>query len=315
MEPVLNYLDVPGPKAKNSSERRLAWWEWNTTNQPVPDHVVLCVHGLSRQARDFDTLARALAPHAAVVCVDVAGRGHSDWLADPMAYQIPTYVTDLAVLLAHLRQRHAQDNNGQGTLRVDWVGTSMGGLIGMALAAQPAMGITRLVLNDVGPVLQWASLQRIGGYLGKMPLFPTEAAAVEALQAISVTFGPHSPQQWLDLIRPMLRATAQGWVLHYDPDIAVPFQAMLQATGEQAEALKQAAHASEALLWQLYDSITAPTLLLRGAESDLLDAETAQAMTQRGPQARLHEFPGVGHAPTLVVPGQVQVVSRFLLEP
>ena len=312
MEPTLHYLDVPGPKGKNSPERRMAWWEWNATGQAVPDHVVVCVHGLSRQSRDFDVLAAALAPKACVVCVDVAGRGHSDWLADPMEYQVPTYVTDLAVLLAHLRERHARANAEDAAhLRIDWVGTSMGGLIGMALAAQPAMGIHRLVLNDVGPVIQWGSLQRIGSYLGQQSVFPSEQAAADALWSVSSTFGPHTQQEWFALSRHMLRPVQGGWTLHYDPDIAVPFRALIAAS--DPETAQDAVKAGEAMMWQIYDAIQAGTLLLRGAESDLLSADTAQAMTQRGPKALCIEFPGVGHAPTLVAADQVAAVKDFLL--
>lgn len=318
MSPLLHHLELPGPAAKDAASRRLAWWEWNATGQAQPNHVVVCVHGLSRQSRDFDVLAQALSPSAMVVCVDVAGRGHSDWLADPMAYQVPTYATDLALLLGHLRQRHAQTHAGDASapeLRIDWVGTSMGGLIGLGVAAQPAMGIRRLVLNDVGPELQWSALQRIGGYLGQMPVWPSEQAAAEALRAIFAGFGPHTDDQWLALTRPMLRPVQEGWTLHYDPDIAVPFRAMLAATGEQLEAARQAAVAGEAMLWALYDSLTQPTLLLRGAQSDLLTAATAQAMTERGPRARCITFEGVGHAPTLVPADQVRAVCDFLLAP
>jgi pimeloyl-ACP methyl ester carboxylesterase len=315
MEPVLHHLVVPGPRAKHSDERRVAWWEWNATGQAHPAHVVVCVHGLSRQSRDFDVLAQALAPYACVVSVDVAGRGQSDWLADPMAYQVPTYATDLAVILAHLRQRHAM---ATGTaepyaLRVDWVGTSMGGLIGMALASQPAVGLRRLVLNDVGPVIEPQSLQRIGSYIGVQPVYPTEQAAADALWAISSSFGPHTPQEWLALSRPMLRPVQGGWTLHYDPDIAVPFRVMLSQG--LTEAAREAAHAGEQMLWHMYDAIQAPTLLLRGRESDLLSHDTAVAMTQRGPRAKLVEIDGVGHAPTLVAADQVDTVKRFLLEP
>lgn len=310
MEPTLQYLDMPGPQAKNSPERRMAWWEWNATGSNRPSHVVVCVHGLSRQSRDFDTLAQALASRALVVCVDVAGRGHSDWLADPMAYQVPTYVNDLAVLLAHLRARHAGAAGPQGQLTIDWVGTSMGGLIGMAIASQPAMGIRRLVLNDVGPTIQWASLQRIAGYLGSQPVFPTEQAAADALWRVSTTFGPHTPEQWFALSRHMLRPVHDGWTFHYDPDIAVPLRALMAQAHE--ESAQEAARTGEAMLWQMYDSIQATTLLLRGAQSDLLSSETACAMTQRGPRAQCVSFEGVGHAPTLVAPDQVAVVADFL---
>lgn len=325
MEPVLHHLAVPGPRASHGEPRRIAWWEWNATGTTHPDHVVVCVHGLTRQARDFDVLAHALAPHAAVVCVDVAGRGHSDWLDDAMAYQIPTYVSDLAVLLAHLRQRHARvaGTAEPYALRIDWVGTSMGGLIGMALASQAAIGLHRLVLNDVGPVIEPASLERIAQYVGRQPVFPSEQAAADALWQVSTGFGPHTADQWLALTRPMLRSVEGGWTLHYDPAIAVPFRALVDAQraaqaldpAAAAQAQAQAAQGGEAALWAMYDAITCPTLLLRGAESDLLSHATAQAMTQRGPHARLVEFAGVGHAPTLVQPDQVQAVTDFLLAP
>jgi pimeloyl-ACP methyl ester carboxylesterase len=325
MEPTLHHLPVPGPRAVHGEPRRIAWLEWNATGNPHPPHVVVCVHGLTRQARDFDVLAQALAPHAAVLSVDVAGRGHSDWLEDPMAYQIPTYASDLAVLLAHLRQRHAQATGSAEpmALRIDWVGTSMGGLIGMALAAQPAIGIGRLVLNDVGPVIEPQALERIAQYVGQQPVFSSEEAAADALWAVSSSFGPHTREQWLALTRPMLRPVQGGWTLHYDPRIAEPFRAMLQAQraaatvdpAAAAQAEAAATQATQASLWALYDAITCPTLLLRGEQSDLLSRATALAMTQRGPRARLVEFAGVGHAPTLVQPDQVQVVCDFLLAP
>lgn len=309
MEPTLHYLDMPGPKAKHSDERRLAWWEWNATGQSAPGHVVVCVHGLTRQSRDFDVLAQALAPHACVVSVDVAGRGHSDWLADPMDYQIPNYAMDLGVLLAHLRQRHAQQSPEgiAGSLRISWVGTSMGGLIGMALAAQPGIGLARLVLNDVGPVIEMDALRRIADYVGQPVVFESEQAAADALWRASPTFGPHTQEQWLALTRPMLRPVPHGWGLHYDPSIGIPFRhALANTTAEGARKV-------EAAMWQLYDAILAPTLLLRGTASDLLSQTTAQAMSQRGPHAACVEFAGVGHAPTLIVPDQVTVVTDFLL--
>lgn len=269
-------------------------------------HVVICVHGLSRQGRDFDQLALGLTPRTRVLAVDVAGRGYSDWLADPMAYQIGTYVADLAALLTQVRQ----ETPGAA---VDWVGTSMGGLIGMALAAQPELAPRRLVLNDVGPVIQWSALQRIATYLGQNPSFRSEAEATEYLASISLGFGPHTSAQWVALSRPMLREREGRWWLHYDPDIALPLRALVQGSDEAAA--QKSVRDGEAALWALYDAITAPTLLLRGAESDLLTRETALSMSRRGPKARCEEFPGVGHAPTLVADDQVAKVRDFLWAP
>jgi pimeloyl-ACP methyl ester carboxylesterase len=188
---------------------------------------------------------------------------------------------------------------------VDWVGTSMGALIGLGVAALSGSPLRRLVLNDIGPTIEAASLVRIGTYLGAAVHWPTLDEAADAMWAISSGFGPHTRAQWLALTEPQLVADANGFKPRYDPAIALHFRA---ATPEIAQA-------GEALLWQAYDSLTLPTLLLRGAESDLLSHATAQNMTERGPRARLVEFAGVGHAPMLVQPDQVQVVRDFLLGP
>ena len=307
IEPRLNYVSCPGPAAQPpsgapASGHRMAWWEWNATGNPQHPHVVVCVHGLSRQGRDFDTLARALCHQVRVVCPDVVGRGQSDRLADPMAYQLGQYASDMLALLAHLHQQAPLQT-------LDWVGTSMGGLIGMAVCGQPGLPlpvpVRRLVLNDVGPTIEWQALQRIGQYLGQPVRFDSPEQAAEVLWSLSTTFGPHTPEQWMALSRPMLRKRPEGgFTLHYDPAIAVPFRALTQ----------ESAAAGEAALWQLYDQIQARTLLLRGAQSDLLSLQTAQAMGQRGPKARLVEFEGVGHAPTLVAADQVAAVQSFLLD-
>ena len=269
----------------------MAWAEWGDPTNP---RVLICAHGLARQGRDFDTLARAMAGEYRVVCPDVVGRGRSSWLADPMGYAIPNYVADMVTLLARLNASE-----------VHWVGTSMGGLIGLGLAALPDTPIRRLVLNDVGPKIEYESLVRIGQYLGMPVRWNSLEQAADALWAISQGFGPHTREQWLALTEPQLKADGAGFKLHYDPAIAVPFRAVTA----------QVAAAGEAMLWHGYDQICCPTLLLRGAESDLLSRETANQMAQRGPRARLHEFAGVGHAPMLVQPDQVEVVRRFLLEP
>jgi pimeloyl-ACP methyl ester carboxylesterase len=237
-----------------------------------------------------------------VVCPDVVGRGRSDWLADPMGYGIPTYVGDMLQLL---QQLHA----AAPVRTLDWVGTSMGGLIGMGVAGTPKLPlpvpVRRLVLNDVGPVIEWSALQRIGTYLGQTGRFTSVQQAADAMWAISQSFGPHTPEQWLALSQAMVKPLPDGgYTLHYDPAIGVPFRAIDE----------KAAAAGQAALWQLYDGINARTLLLRGAQSDLLSPETAQEMTRRGPRPALLEFAGVGHAPTLIAQDQVDAVCAFLLE-
>ncbi len=289
-EPRLHHVTCANPKGLH----RMAYWEWGAQDNP---RVVVCAHGLSRQGRDFDTLAQALSADFRVVCPDVVGRGRSDWLPDPMLYAVPTYVADMVTLLARLNVE-----------QVSWVGTSMGGLIGLSLASLHAQGqvspISRLVLNDVGPVIEFASLQRIGTYLGAPMRFPSVEAGAEFLWSISQSFGPHTPEQWLALSRPQFKPAPEGgWMFQYDPAIAVPFRAFTP----------EIAAFSEAMLWKAYDSVTAPTLLVRGQDSDLLSADTARAMGQRGPQAPCVEFAGVGHAPTLIADDQVACVREFLL--
>jgi pimeloyl-ACP methyl ester carboxylesterase len=268
---------------------QMAYTEWGDPHNP---RVLVCVHGVSRQGRDFDTLAQDLCADYRVVCPDVVGRGRSDWLGDAAAYAIPQYVADMVSLVARLN-----------VAQVDWVGTSMGGLIGLGLAALPKSPIRKLVLNDVGPTLQAVALQRIGSYLGVPAHWKTVDEAADALWSISQGFGPHTREQWLALTRPQLVADGDGFKSHYDPAIA---QGLRAITPELAAA-------GEAMLWAGYDRVTASTLLLRGADSDLLSAATAQAMTERGPRARLHSFAGVGHAPTLVQADQRAVVRQFLL--
>jgi pimeloyl-ACP methyl ester carboxylesterase len=298
-EPTLNYVPCPDP----SGGHRMAYWQWG---EHSADHVIVCVHGLSRQGRDFDVLAQGLLARSKlplrVVCPDVAGRGRSDWLKDPMGYAVPTYAADMLALLAQLNAQAAI-----GTL--DWLGTSMGGLIGMAVCGTPNLQlpvpVRRLVLNDVGPVVEWQAIQRIGAYLGKTGQFGSVDEAAAAMWAISTSFGPHTPEQWLALSRPMVKPVPEGgFTLHYDPAIAAPIRAMTQ----------EAAMQGQEALWQLYDHITARTLITRGADSDLLSRDTALAMTQRGPKARVVEFPGVGHAPTFVTDNQIEAVASFLLE-
>jgi pimeloyl-ACP methyl ester carboxylesterase len=265
---------------------RIAYQDWG---EAANERVLVCVHGLTRCARDFDTLASALAGHYRVVCPDVAGRGDSDWLADPMLYQLPQYVADMVTLIARLDVES-----------VHWVGTSMGGLIGMALASMPGSPVARLVINDAGPVITRASLERIATYVGGAPIFPSLEAAEQYVRAVSAPFGPHSDAQWRFLTEVVLRPNpGGGFRMHYDPAIAQPFRATLPEKDLE--------------LWPMWDAIRCPTLVLRGEHSDLLARETCSRMAERGPKARVLEIPGIGHAPTLMFDEQVAVVREFLL--
>ncbi|HVO90159.1 MAG TPA: alpha/beta hydrolase [Casimicrobiaceae bacterium] len=264
---------------------RVAYYEWG---DPANDRVVVCVHGVGRNGRDFDVVAEALAPHRRVVAIDMPGRGHSEWLADPNDYVFPTYLATLTALIAACRVE-----------QVDWIGTSMGGLLGMVMAAQRSTPVRRLVLNDVGPVIEPGAVARIAEYFGKAPTFATYEQVKAYVREISAPFGPLDEDQWDHVVRTNVRELPDGrWSVGYDPGIAIPFRT--QAVPPD--------------LWPIYDAIRAPTLLLRGGRSDLLSRGTAEAMTERGPRARLTEFDEVGHAPMLMARNQVDAVMQFLLE-
>ena len=265
--------------------------EWGAADNPK---VLLCVHGLTRNARDFDFIARALAKDYRVVCPDVVGRGRSDWLRDKALYAVPQYVSDMVTLIARLNVD-----------KVDWIGTSMGGLIGMTLAAQQGSPIRRLVLNDVGPLLAAKALQRIATYVGKQFGFASMAEAEAHIRKVHAPFGLLTDEQWLHLtrwsVKPRPESEGGGFAFHYDPGIGDVF--------------RTAPMLMDVNLWPIYEQITCPVLALRGGESDLISHDTLIAMTQRGPRAKVLEFPGIGHAPTLMSDAQITPVWDFLSAP
>jgi len=298
--PRLDHVSCAHP----DGQHRMAYWSWGNPQAP---HVVVCVHGLTRQGRDFDLLAQALVERAGnrlqVVCPDVAGRGQSDWLPHSALYQIPQYASDMLALLSALAQRAPMAT-------LDWVGTSMGGLIGLVLAGQPGLPLPvpmrHLVLNDVGPAITWSSVQRMQEFVGRFGRFADVAQAAAYVREHSQGFGPVPDDVWLALSTAMVRPHPEGGLtLHYDPAIGEPIRALTP----------EAAQAAEAAIWGLYDQIQAQVLLIRGQESDLLTPGTAQAMTERGPRAQLLQWPGIGHAPTLTTPEQIDALARFLLDP
>jgi pimeloyl-ACP methyl ester carboxylesterase len=272
--------------ASPSALFKLSYLEWGDSEN---ERVLICVHGLTRCARDFDALARSLADHYRVVSPDIPGRGESDWLKNPMEYATPTYVNAVVTLIARL-----------GVETVDWVGTSMGGLIGMALASLEHTPIKRMVLNEAGPLVTAVSLERIGSYVGKAPRFPDLATAVRYVRTVAAPFGPHSDDEWRFLTEHCMRQEPDGsWRVHYDPAIAIPFN----ATKPQ----------KDVELWPTWEAIRCPTFVLRGELSDLLTRETVERMKTTGPRAQVIEFAGIGHAPTLLHEDQIRVVRDFLL--
>ena len=262
---------------------RVVYYEWG---DPANDRVVICVHGVSRNGRDFDVLGEALARTHRVLAVDMPGRGASAWLPDANDYTFPTYLTTLTALIAR-----------SGASRVSWVGTSMGALLGMAMAAQRETPLQRLVVNDAGPVIEVSALARIRDYLGLAPTFATFAEAETYIRTVSAPFGPLTDAQWEHLTRTSIAQRDDGtFAMTYDPGIAVPFKST----------------AAPPDLWPMWDAIQCPVLVLRGANSDLLSPATAKAMTQRGPKARLLEFAGIGHAPMMLSSDQYEPVVEFL---
>lgn len=283
-------MAAPRPRtvrcASPAGLHRIAYLEWGDREN---ERVLVCVHGLTRCARDFERFAGAMSDRYRVICPDVVGRGDSEWLADPMLYEFPQYVADMVTLIARLDVES-----------VHWVGTSMGGLIGMFLAAQNGTPVSRLVLNDAGPVVTKASIERIATYLGVAPPLPTIEAAEQLVRAVSASFGPHTDAEWRFLTEVVVRKNADGsYRFHYDPRIAEPYRKSMPDKDLE--------------LWPHYDTVKCPTLVLRGEQSDLLTRDTCARMSERGPKAKVVEIPAVGHAPTLMHEDQIRIVREFLL--
>ena len=273
-------LHVEGPDGRYA----LSYADWG---DPAAGRTIICVHGLTRNGRDFDHLATVLAQGARVLCPDVVGRGRSDPLREAQHYALPTYI---AHMLQFVRQLELEE--------VDWVGTSMGGLIGMGVAASEGSPIRRLVINDIGPFLPKPALERINTYLGRDLRFEDLAALESHLREVHAPFGPLTDAQWLHLATHSARTMPGGRLgLAYDQRLAEPMR-----TGP----------VEDVDLWPVWDQIRCPVLVLRGTESDLLLAETAREMTERGPKAELVEFEGVGHAPALMAEDQIRVVRAWL---
>jgi pimeloyl-ACP methyl ester carboxylesterase len=267
---------------------RLHYTDWGDAANP---RAVICVHGLTRNCRDFDMLAAALQDKLRVISVSIAGRGQSDWLPNPEDYGYPQYMADMNALIARV--------TATGTSDIAWIGTSMGGMLGLLLAALPNTPIRRLVLNDVGTVIPKASMARIGTYVGKDPRFASLDETEQYVRKVSAPFGPLTDAQWRHLTEHNAKQFDDGrWGMNYDPAIALPFRKAMDR---------------DIVLWKQYDAVRCPTLLLRGAESDLLLRDTALEMTQRGPKPKLIEFAGIGHAPVLMANDQIAVVRDFLL--
>ena len=266
---------------------RMHYYEWGEPENP---RIVICVHGLTRNGRDFDAFASAVSSDFRVICPDVVGRGRSDWLEAKEDYAYAQYLSDLTALIARVTTHPAE---------IYWVGTSMGALLGIVLAAMPNHPIAKLVLNDAGPLVPKAALERLASYVGREPRFANIDDAEAHLRRVFAPFGALTNEQWRHLTVHAVQQKDDGtWALRYDPAIGRAFQGTI----------------FDVDLWAQWDRVNCPALVLRGVDSDVLLHETALEMTRRGPRPRLVEFEGIGHAPMLMNAEQISAVRNFLLQ-
>jgi len=280
-EPKLRHVTCASPRGLH----RIGYAQWGPPDAPV----VLCVHGLTRNGRDFDVLAERLSDRYRVICPDMIGRGTSDRAPDPALYTVPQYVSDCVTLIARLDVE-----------RVIWLGTSMGGVIGMLIAALPGNPVARLILNDIGPVIGGSGVGRIADYVQDVPTFGSFEEGERELRRRNGEFGAHSDEQFRYLSRHFVVRRDDRWTFHYDPAIGIAFKAAAAAPAQP--------------MWGFYDAIRCPTRVIRGETSDILSRETAREMGARGPKAKLVEVSGVGHAPSLIADGQIALVEDFLAD-
>lgn len=293
MNELVKKLLVPtlSPNGAQKKPHQIAYTDWGDPSNP---HVVICVHGLTRNCRDFDYLASTLSSRYRVICPDVVGRGQSDWLEDERDYDYyPVYLSDAARLIKHIRRQYSVP------VRIDWVGISMGGLIGMMTAINPENAIHKLIMSDIGPLIPVAALKRMSEYVGKDVHFNNLAAFEAYIRKISTPFGRLTDDQWRHLTIHSARLLNDGtYSFYYDPKIS--------------ESFKAHALLDDIDLWEYWDRLRTPTLVIRGTESDVLLEETAAEMQIRGPRAKIVELPGIGHAPILLDEKQISIVKNFL---
>ncbi len=281
--PQQKYVNCQNPKGSHKT----AYFQWGN---PGPTPPIICVHGLTRNAHDFDKLAQALSHRTQVLCPDVVGRGQSDWLPSPQLYDYSQYVSDMNTLMTQTKAP-----------KISWIGTSMGGLIGMMLAAMPQSPIKCLIINDVGPYLEAKALDRIGSYVGTAPKFQNLKEVEHYLRTVHAPFAPMTNQDWQTMAQHGSKQTPDGsYQLSYDPKIGDALRASL--TGQDVN------------LWPIWEAISCPTLVIRGAKSDLLSKGTAQQMTTTGPKAQLIEIAEAGHAPSLMSQDQINLIANWLKE-
>ncbi len=278
-EPRQNFM----PYLSSEGFHRLAYREWGDIDNP---YTLICVHGISRNGRDFDNVAAKLATHYKVICVDMPGRGKSDWIKDKSLYVMDLYVSVCAALIAKT-----------GAATVHWLGTSMGGRIGINLASRPNTPVTKLVLNDMGPYIEPAGRKDNFTSFGTDPRFASEAEGIEFIRSTRAAFGPTTEDAWIKFCKDSLRKLPDGqWTLHYDPG------------------LKETATTPSTSTWDQWEQISCPVFLLWGLKSKLLVAETVERIKTTGPCADVFEVPYAGHCPRLENDEQINAVYDFLVE-
>lgn len=295
MKISIQRLLVPTPSGDGQQKkpRYIAYTDWGDLHN---SHVVVCAHGLTRNCRDFDYLARALQSDCRVISADIVGRGQSDWLEHANDYDYyPLYLSDAVALITHIQSQY------QTTITLDWIGISLGGLIGMILAIQPNLPvpINKLIMSDIGPLIPEAALKRIADYVGRDIRFNSFTEFKQYMKTISTSFGPLTEEQWDHMAIHSAREYEDGsYGFRYDPRISISFK-----THE----------IKDIDLWQQWDQLDIPTLVLRGAESDVLSISTARQMQIRGAKAKIIELPGIGHSPMLMDEHQIKIVRDFIV--
>ncbi len=267
----------------NEGFHRNYYREWG---DPDSEHTIICVHGVTRLSRDFDALAMELAKTYRVVCPDIVGRGYSDWFGNKQNYNFLQYCADMNALIANLDVE-----------KVHWIGTSMGGLIGLILSALPHTPINSLILNDVGPELKRAELQRLGKYIGKAPKFHSQEELFDYYKETYQAFGILPDKQWQQMALYSSFQEDYGYRMHYDPKIGDAFRASYSFFNFD--------------LWKYWEEIECPTLLIRGELSTFFSTDTADKMMGRGTEVLYEEIENVGHAPMLNSKNEINIISSF----
>lgn len=289
-QPSLHEMYLPEDPKQGREERRIAYTEWGSPDNP---NMLLCVHGLTRNSRDFDYLASDLSADFRIICPDIVGRGRSSWLENHDGYDIPYYIADVIALLNKFKPK-----------TLSWVGTSMGGIIAMGFAMTGAYKINKLVLNDIGPFVDHTALRSVAEYVGQAPRFSTLEEAEQYCRQTYQSFGIEHDDDWHYFTKHSFTTDEEGMLVRaFDPAIAKKFASTIEGND-----------APDINLWPLWESVTCPTLAIHGAYSTILTEKTLEQMKHTGPPLTIFEVPNAGHAPALMDKDQIKHVHRWLTD-